>query len=465
MAQVGLHDLWSAGGGAYYGQDIYATPEQFGAARNGVTDDTAAFNLALLSGKPVKLLEGTYFLNGPVNWRNYIDMIGAGSMLTTLLINGGVSGIVVNSVSDCTLEGFRISNVNNMPGGSIGLTITASINIELKDIRITRQNIGLYASGNSRLIMDRVFLYANNLAAYGPYDGEGAAFWSFGVYLNKLFVSGNASGLIANNWADVYINDSDFVSNVGMGAAFESDNVGATYVQDLKITNSLFDSNGNIGLRVYKRDFVGINNSWVSSGRTAGVSGLFMLACRNVHLNNFQAVNCGLDGMSIQTVTPIQFSNVISKANTRYGCYVELVAGDLVQMSNCDFGGTIVGGLFTQVNGLVLGGDGGAVHLSNVQALLNSGEQFIASGAVNGIVFDIKSCNFGLPASWPFFGKNSNSFLISQNRREYFDAAAPGAGTWAVGDRCWKNNPASLGSPGWICTTAPLTFSAMANLA
>ena len=40
MAQVGLHDLWSAGGGAYYGQDLYYTPEQFGAIGDGIADDT-----------------------------------------------------------------------------------------------------------------------------------------------------------------------------------------------------------------------------------------------------------------------------------------------------------------------------------------------------------------------------------------------------------------------------------------
>jgi hypothetical protein len=42
--------------------------------------------------------------------------------------------------------------------------------------------------------------------------------------------------------------------------------------------------------------------------------------------------------------------------------------------------------------------------------------------------------------------------------------AAPTAGTWNVGDICWKTDVAAGGSPGWICTTAgtPGTWKAMA---
>jgi hypothetical protein len=43
-------------------------------------------------------------------------------------------------------------------------------------------------------------------------------------------------------------------------------------------------------------------------------------------------------------------------------------------------------------------------------------------------------------------------------------AAAPGAGTWAVGDVVWHSAPASGQPPFWICGTAPHTFLAAANL-
>lgn len=47
------------------------------------------------------------------------------------------------------------------------------------------------------------------------------------------------------------------------------------------------------------------------------------------------------------------------------------------------------------------------------------------------------------------------------------DNAAPVAGTFAVGDKCWNTVPAAGGTPGWVCTTAgtPGTWKAMANVA
>jgi hypothetical protein len=47
------------------------------------------------------------------------------------------------------------------------------------------------------------------------------------------------------------------------------------------------------------------------------------------------------------------------------------------------------------------------------------------------------------------------------------DNAAPVAGTFAVGDKCWNTVPFAGGTPGWVCTTAgtPGTWKEMANLA
>jgi len=47
------------------------------------------------------------------------------------------------------------------------------------------------------------------------------------------------------------------------------------------------------------------------------------------------------------------------------------------------------------------------------------------------------------------------------------DNAAPVAGTFAVGDKCWNTIPSAGGTPGWVCTTAgtPGTWKAMANVA
>lgn len=61
----------------------------------------------------------------------------------------------------------------------------------------------------------------------------------------------------------------------------------------------------------------------------------------------------------------------------------------------------------------------------------------------------------------------STGVLVGTTRRETEGAAAPTAGTWAVGDRCWNTAPAAAGTPGWVCTAAgtPGTWKAMAVVA
>jgi hypothetical protein len=49
--------------------------------------------------------------------------------------------------------------------------------------------------------------------------------------------------------------------------------------------------------------------------------------------------------------------------------------------------------------------------------------------------------------------------------QEWQGSAAPAAGTWPVRAVVWNTAPASGGTPGWVCTTAPNTFKAMSNLA
>lgn len=48
---------------------------------------------------------------------------------------------------------------------------------------------------------------------------------------------------------------------------------------------------------------------------------------------------------------------------------------------------------------------------------------------------------------------------------DFYAAAAPTTGTWNRNDVVWNSAPSAAGAPGWVCTTAPGTFKAMANLA
>ena len=59
----------------------------------------------------------------------------------------------------------------------------------------------------------------------------------------------------------------------------------------------------------------------------------------------------------------------------------------------------------------------------------------------------------------PLFGGGTGQTTIhdrgnSWNGKELYGTAAPVAGTWAVGDIVWHQNPAAAGNIGWVCTTA-----------
>lgn len=45
-------------------------------------------------------------------------------------------------------------------------------------------------------------------------------------------------------------------------------------------------------------------------------------------------------------------------------------------------------------------------------------------------------------------------FTNDLGRSEIMAAAAPTAGVWRVGDRCWNSAPAANGTMGWVCTTS-----------
>lgn len=55
--------------------------------------------------------------------------------------------------------------------------------------------------------------------------------------------------------------------------------------------------------------------------------------------------------------------------------------------------------------------------------------------------------------------------LADASARDAYASAAPTTGVYNVGDRVWSTAPASGAAPGWVCTAAPATFTAMAGLA
>ena len=73
----------------------------------------------------------------------------------------------------------------------------------------------------------------------------------------------------------------------------------------------------------------------------------------------------------------------------------------------------------------------------------------------------------GMSTNVKFVASLTNPNVLYDTRRHTQGAAAPTAGTWAVGDIVWEDTPAAGATPGWVCVTAgtPGTWKAMADLA
>lgn len=144
--------------------NVYVTPEQFGAIGDGVTDDFSAVQSALISGYPVKFTQ-TYLITDIIRLSNSVEMFGNGK----IVINGvktlgfkftecdgctiKVNDITIEVTSDilpdnkqfmtflvenCTCELFEMNNVTINLIGSISATVTHTRTI--KNYKITNCN-------------------------------------------------------------------------------------------------------------------------------------------------------------------------------------------------------------------------------------------------------------------------------------------------------------------------------------
>lgn len=88
-----------------------------------------------------------------------------------------------------------------------------------------------------------------------------------------------------------------------------------------------------------------------------------------------------------------------------------------------------------------------------------SSEDYLCENIISGNI-SLAGASQGMVSGAVYFSNEGGNKVAHDN-------AAPVAGTFAVGDKCWNTAPSAGGTPGWVCTTAgtPGTWKAMANLA
>ena len=107
------------------------------------------------------------------------------------------------------------------------------------------------------------------------------------------------------------------------------------------------------------------------------------------------------------------------------------------------------------------GGDGGTIDVA-------AGELIGTIRIYTSTAIALTSADFRIITSY-FVTTEAISPIpsIKYGQTLAFSTAPPTNGTWKVGDICWNTTPTGGGIPGWVCITAgvPGTWKAMANLA
>lgn len=140
-----------------YAEIIYddiVNVKQFGAKGDGSTNDTNAFKMALLTGKPVFIPNGDYLITDNLTVNN--DIFGEDKYYSHLIFSGLTSGTYAITIGAgyTALKNFRITSTDTTQttGTSIdfnGINTTGKIYVLLEDVYISNFNRGLDLGDNS----------------------------------------------------------------------------------------------------------------------------------------------------------------------------------------------------------------------------------------------------------------------------------------------------------------------------
>jgi hypothetical protein len=86
--------------------------KDFGAVGDGVADDTAAFQSANTTGKPIVVPNGNYVISSPITFSSYVEMFPIAKLITNsnLTFNGGFKASISHVFSGSGTISFNASN-------------------------------------------------------------------------------------------------------------------------------------------------------------------------------------------------------------------------------------------------------------------------------------------------------------------------------------------------------------------
>ena len=226
----------------------YVTPQMFGAAGDGVTDDAQAFNDALASGKSVIVPVGTYRIASMIQLPYQANIKGADEFKTILKFDANVNGIQINHSNN--VSNLTISVDGNVGGIYMYIPDNYSYDLKtkVKNIIITQRNLSVQGSGIMliaekqaigvegayNLTFDNVniqkrFKYGIELLARVKTTNQSEC-WFTDILFKDMFIDG-AETPIYSDWEDISGDNS--VPHTGDASSFGHivfQNVSAQYV-------------------------------------------------------------------------------------------------------------------------------------------------------------------------------------------------------------------------------------------
>ncbi|MBN8994337.1 MAG: hypothetical protein J0H94_03860 [Rhizobiales bacterium] len=133
MSDPGAGGFQSADGAWWALSDVFVTPQMFGAAGDGVTDDSAALQEAVDASLAVRLPPGNYLVTTPIDLRIGSSIVGAGRDATRITVGAAIAALrrhhTVEAQGNILIADLAIE------GGHAGTTGISFVLVDSTEIR------------------------------------------------------------------------------------------------------------------------------------------------------------------------------------------------------------------------------------------------------------------------------------------------------------------------------------------
>jgi parallel beta-helix repeat protein len=268
---------------------------RYGAVGDGVTDDTAAINAALLqaasASSSVYFPSGHYAVNGTVELQDTVSLCGAGRAASEIYFGaaGKFQLVGTNAARLGRLSISKLGLTNQGGGPTYALQLNFVSRVLITDCIVYGTSILI--SGYSYVTIENCDLFSGLIVANHPTVNE------ISEALKIVGCNGSGYGIDVKDTADVHIS---LTHLLGPSAQIlvQRGEQNAAFYPPVQIAQCVVDAGDNEGIRL-----IGvspqISDTFVSCGRTNSEDGIILTDCLEGSLIGVRARYCGDNGLNI----------------------------------------------------------------------------------------------------------------------------------------------------------------------